>query len=67
MIDDDNGLDTLSGKILRIDLKDFDIPLYGKLIEVAPFWITIERKDGSNRIISKARIIGAEPVRDQKC
>jgi hypothetical protein len=57
----------LYGKILRIDIKDLDIPLYGKLIEVTPYWIDIERKNGSNRIISKARIIGIEPVRDQSC
>lgn len=62
-----DGLDKLLGQILRIDLKDFGIPLYGRLIEVAPFWITIERKDGSKRIISKARITGAEPVGNQRC
>ena len=55
------------GKILRIDVSEFSIPLYGKLIEVAPYWITIERKDGSSRIISKGRILGIEPVRDQQC
>ncbi len=63
----DDKLEELLTKILRIDLKDLDMPLYGKLIEVAPLWITIERKDGSHRIISKARITGAEPVRDQRC
>jgi len=55
------------GKILRIDIKELGLPLYGKLIEVAPYWITIERKDGSSRIISKGRIMGIEPVRDQPC
>lgn len=54
-------------KILRIDIKELGLPLYGKLIEVAPYWITIERKDGSSRIISKGRIMGIEPVRDQPC
>jgi hypothetical protein len=63
----DNELKPLIGKILRIDLKDLDIPLYGKLIEVTPYWIDIERKNGSNRIISKGRITGIEPVRDQQC
>jgi hypothetical protein len=63
----DNELNTLIGKILRIDIRERDAPLYGSLIEVAPFWITIERKNGSNRIISKARITGIEPVRDQQC
>ncbi len=53
--------------ILRIDIRERDAPLYGRLIEVTPFWITIERKDGRHRIISKARIIGIEPVRDQSC
>ena len=62
-----NELESLIGKILRIDIMERDAPLYGKLIEVAPFWITIERKNGSNRIISKARIAGIEPVRDQSC
>ncbi len=61
----DNELNTLIGKILRIDIRERDAPLYGKLIEVTPFWITIERKDGRHRIISKARITGIEPVRDQ--
>jgi len=63
----DNELNTLIGKILRIDIRERDAPLYGKLIEVTPFWITIERKDGRHRIISKARITGIEPVRDQSC
>ena len=63
----DNELNTLIGKILRIDIRERDTPLYGKLIEVTPFWITIERKDGSRRIISIARISGIEPVRDQQC
>ena len=63
----DNELNTLIGKILRIDIRERDAPLYGKLIEVTPFWITIERKNGSNRIISIARISGIEPVRDQSC
>jgi len=63
----DNELNTLIGKILRIDIKEFGIPLYGRLIEVTPFWITIERKDGSNRIISIARIAGIEPVSGQQC
>jgi len=61
----DNELNTLIGKILRIDIRERDAPLYGRLIEVRPFWITIERKDGRHRIISKARITGIEPVRDQ--
>jgi hypothetical protein len=63
----DTELNTLIGKILRIDIRERDAPLYGRLIEVAPFWITIERKNGSNRIISIARIAGIEPVRDQSC
>ena len=61
----DTELNTLIGKILRIDIRERDAPLYGRLIEVTPFWITIERKDGRHRIISKARITGIEPVRDQ--
>ena len=63
----DNELNTLIGKILRIDIRERDAPLYGKLIEVTPFWITIERKNGSTRIISIARISGIEPVRAQSC
>ena len=62
-----NELKPFLGKILRIDIKDLDIPLYGKLIEVTPYWIDIERKDGRHRIISKGRITGIEPVRDQSC
>jgi hypothetical protein len=60
-----NELRLLIGKILRIDIKELGIPLYGRLLEVSPFWITIERKNGSNRIISKGRILGIEPVKDQ--
>jgi len=63
----DTELNTLIGKILRIDIRERDAPLYGRLIEVTPFWITIERKDGRHRIISKAMIAGIEPVRDQSC
>ena len=62
-----NELRLLIGKILRIDIKELGIPLYGRLLEVSPFWITIERKNGSNSIISKARIMGIETVRDQQC
>ena len=62
MNDIDNELNALIGKIIRVDIKEFDIPLYGKLIEVAPYWIDIERKDGRHRRISKARITGIEPV-----
>jgi hypothetical protein len=62
-----NELESLIGKILRIDIRERDAPLYGKLIEVTPFWITIERKNGSTRIISIARISGIEPVRAQSC
>lgn len=58
----DNELNALIGKIIRVDIKEFDIPLYGKLIEVAPYWIDIERKDGRHRRISKARIAGIEPT-----
>ena len=63
----DNELNTLIGKILRIDIRERDAPLYGRLIEVTTFWITIERKDGRHRLISIARITGIEPVRDQPC
>ena len=62
-----NELESLIGKILRIDIKELGIPLYGRLIEVTPYWIDIERKDGSNRIISIARIAGIEPVSGQQC
>jgi hypothetical protein len=62
-----NELESLIGKILRIDIKELGIPLYGRLIEVTPYWIDIERKDGRHRIISKARIVGIEPVRAQSC
>ena len=58
----DNELNALIGKIIRVDTKEFNIPLYGKLLEVATYWIDIERKDGKHHKISKARIIGIEPV-----
>ena len=59
-IDDD--LNPFIGKILRIDLKELSIPLYGKLLEVRPLSIIIEKRDGYHRMISKARIIGIETV-----
>lgn len=62
MEDIDNELNALIGKIIRVDIKEFDIPLYGKLLEVASYWIDIEKKDGRHHRISKARIIGIEPV-----
>ena len=62
----EHGFKVTQATISR-DIKELGLPLYGKLIEVAPYWITIERKDGSSRIISKGRIMGIEPVRDQPC
>jgi hypothetical protein len=57
-----NDMEQFLDKILRIDILEFDIPIYGKLIEVKPFWIVVEKKNGKRRMISKARIIGIEPV-----
>lgn len=62
----DNELNGLIGKIIRVDTKEFDIPLYGKLIAVATYWIDIERKDGKHHRISRARITGIEPVWSEK-
>jgi hypothetical protein len=59
----DDELKALIGKILRIDITELSIPLYGELLEVQPYWIVIEKRNGKHRMISKARIIGIEPVR----
>ena len=57
-----NGLNELIGKILRIDITELSIPLYGELLEVQPYWIVVEKKNGKRRMISRGRIIGIEPV-----
>ena len=65
MIQHYNELNDLIGKILRIDISDREIPLYGRLNEVSPFWIVVERKNGERRMISLGRIVGVETVGDQ--
>jgi len=59
---DSNELKNLIGKVLRIDTVAHDIPLYGRLLEVSQYWIVIERKSGTHRMISRARITGIEMV-----
>ena len=59
---DSNELKTLIGAVLRIDIKELSIPLYGRLLEVQPYWIVIEKKDGQHRMISRGRIVGIETV-----
>ena len=55
-------LKTLIGALLRIDIKELSIPLYGRLLEVQPYWIVIEKRDGQHRMISRGRIVGIETV-----
>lgn len=62
MTEKDVELKNLIGKILHVDIKENDLPIYGELVDVAPYWIAIKRKDGTNRIISKGRILGLEPT-----
>jgi hypothetical protein len=62
MTENDNELNELIGNVLRIDTIGHDIPLYGRLLEVKPYWILIERKSGTHRMISRARITGIEMV-----
>jgi|GEM_PF-1342508 len=57
-----NDMEQFLDKNLRIDILEFEIPIYGKLIEVKPFWIVVEKRNGKRRMISKARITGIEPV-----
>jgi len=59
---DSNELKTLIGAVLRIDIKELSIPLYGRLLEVQPYWIVIEKRDGQHRMISRGRIVGIETV-----
>ena len=56
----DNELKNLIGKVLRIDTEGYVVPLYGRLLEVKPYWILIERKSGAKRMVSRARITGIE-------
>ena len=62
MSENDNELKNLIGKVLRIDTAEYDIPLYGRLLEVQPYWIVIEKRDGKHRMISRGRIVGIETV-----
>ena len=63
MTENNDALNELIGKILRIDITELSIPLYGELLEVQPCWIVIEKRNGKHRMISKARIIGIETAR----
>lgn len=62
MTDNNENLKALIGAVLRIDIKELSIPLYGRLLEVQPYWIVIEKKDGKRRMISRGRIVGIETV-----
>ncbi len=62
MKNDDNELKALIGAVLRIDAAELSVPLYGRLLEVRPYWIVIEKRDGSKRMVSLGRIIGIETV-----
>jgi len=62
MIENDNELKNLIGKVLRIDTEGYAVPLYGRLLDVKPYWILVERKSGTHRMISIARITGIETV-----
>ncbi len=64
MTDNNENLKALIGAVLRIDIKELSIPLYGRLLEVQPYWIVIEKKDGKRRMISRGRIVGIENVGD---
>jgi len=57
-------LEDFLGSIIRVDLLERSIPIYGRLIEVTPYWIIIERKNGSRRMISQGRITGIECTED---
>lgn len=59
---DSNGLNALIGAVLRIDVTEILVPLYGRLLEVQPYWIVIEKRDGKRRMISRGRIVGIETV-----
>jgi hypothetical protein len=62
MSGNDNELKNLIGKVLRIDTAEYDIPLYGRLLEISQYWIVIEKRDGKRRMISRGRIVGIETV-----
>jgi len=62
MTRDNKELNALIGAILRIDITEHDLPLYGRLLEVRPYWIVIEKRDGSKRMVSRGRIVGIETV-----
>ena len=62
MTRDNKELNALIGAILRIDITEHDLPLYGRLLEVHPYWIVIEKRDGSKRMVSRGRIVGIETV-----
>lgn len=57
-------LEDFLGSIIRIDLLERSIPIYGRLIEVTPYWIIVERKNKSHRMISRGRITGIECTED---
>jgi len=59
---DSNELNALIGAVLRIDITELPVPLYGRLMEVQPYWIVVEKKDGQHRMISRGRIVGIETV-----
>ena len=62
MKSDNQELNALIGAVLRIDIMEHDLPIYGELLEVHPYWIVIEKRDGSKRMISRGRIVGIETV-----
>jgi hypothetical protein len=62
MMRDNEELNALIGAVLRIDISEFSVPLYGRLLEVHPYWIVIEKRNGKRRMVSRGRIMGIETV-----
>jgi hypothetical protein len=62
MTRDNEELTALIGAVLRIDATELSVPLYGRLLEVHPYWIVIEKRNGKRRMISRGRIVGIETV-----
>jgi hypothetical protein len=60
-----NEIAPFKGKIVRIDNEHHNLPIFGRLIEISPQFLTIERRDGRLTLIKRKAILSIEAVRNQ--
>lgn len=63
--DSNDEFNLFLNKIVRIDSENHKLPIYGRLKEISPQFLAIERKDGHLTLIKKKAVLFIEAVRNQ--